>query len=157
MDSKEREQLVNVCKHAARASTINAKSSTLNVQSVAYLEDEQIEHFANIAYTTADYDKPDKETFLRVWIAAYKSAQSMLISLRSRFRFGDITSNKRQATMELKASDDKDDYDYEPGQMLQSVIWSMDFEEGGFDTAYDKWLAEKVEAAAIPQESMVTA
>jgi hypothetical protein len=139
-----RKQLRNVCKHAAR-------ECMQNVGSVSYLEDETIAFYADKAYVNADYDKQDEETFLKVWTTAYKSAQAMLISTRSRFASGTIKANKRQTVMELEVNED---CDYEASQMLESVIWSIDF-EGGFDVAYDKWLAEKVESAAIPQESEV--
>jgi hypothetical protein len=80
METKEREQLRNVCKHAVKECMRAAEQPN-------YVETSEIESFIDHLYFRADYDKPDIETFKKTYIAAYEKAQELLIIKPTAFSF----------------------------------------------------------------------
>ncbi|OLE52837.1 MAG: hypothetical protein AUG51_16245 [Acidobacteria bacterium 13_1_20CM_3_53_8] len=108
------------------------KNCLKDARFMQYLEPAQIVLFANREYEQAEYDKPDSETFTQAYIAAYAKAQSELMVHRS--------SPFSVTTL--------------PSQRAANMM--IDIDLYGFDMAYE-WLRSSVEAAAIPQESEMTA
>lgn len=121
----QEERIRNICKQAVKDCMVAA-------QFMNYREEEHLDHFANKAYEQAEYDKPDQETFKKVWIAAYKKAQELLIGKPSPFSMRIL-----------------------PSQLAQHMLWEEKMHES-FDAAYIV-IADRVEAAVgIAQESEAT-